>query len=101
MKRVIKGEAINLSYIMISQMKETTRKANTCLPYGMVFSLLFEVAHVNLEGEDSRLLHHTDTYSIKSLIRMEYHLLNGQWKKKISRQRADKSSNEDEEEIEV
>ena len=85
MKKVIKGEAINLPYIMISQMKKTTRKANTCLPYGMVFILLFEAAHVNLEGEDNRQLHHTDTYSTKSLIRMGYHLSNGQWKKKISR----------------
>ena len=53
-ERVIKEEAINLSYIMICQMKETIRKANTCLSYGMVFILLFEDAHVNLEGEDSR-----------------------------------------------
>ena len=82
MERVIKGEAINLSYIMISQMKETTRKANTCLPYGMVFTLLFKATNVNLEGEDSRQLHHIDTYSTKSLIRMGYHLSNGQWKKK-------------------
>ena len=98
MKKVIKGEAINLPYIMISQMKETTRKANTCLSYEMVFILLFEAAHVDLEDEDSRQLHHTDTYSIKSLIRMGYHLSNGQWKKKISGQRANKSFSEDEEE---
>ena len=78
MKGVIKGQAINLSYIMISQIKETTRKANTCLPYGMVFILLFEAAHVNLEDEDSRQLYHIDTYSTKSLIRMGYHLSNGQ-----------------------
>ena len=83
MKRVIKGEPINLLYIMLSQMKETVRKANTCLPYGMVFILLFEAAHVDLEGEDGRQLYHTDMYSTKSLIRMGYHLSNGQWKKKI------------------
>ena len=41
MEGVIKGKAINLSSIMISQMKETIRKANTCLPYGMAFTLLF------------------------------------------------------------
>ena len=100
MERVIKGEAVNPSYIMLSQMKETIRKANTCLPYGMVFTLLFEAAHINLDDEDSRQLHHSDTYSTKSLIRMGYHLSNRQWKKKISRQRADKSSSEDEEETE-
>ena len=81
-------------------MKETIRKANTCLPYGMVFTLIFKAAHINLSGEDSRQLHHTDTYIAKSLIRMEYHLSNGQWRKKISGQRADTSSSEDEEEDE-
>ena len=78
MKRIIKGEAINLSYIMISQMKKTTRKANTCLPYGMVFTLLFEAVHIDLDGEDGKQLHHSDTYSTKSLMRMRYHLSNGQ-----------------------
>ena len=53
-----------------------------------------------MSGEDSRQLHHTDTYSTKSLNRMGYYLLNGQWKKKISSQRADTSSSEDEEEDE-
>ena len=84
MERVIKGEPINLPYIMLSQMKKIVRKANTCLSYGMVFTLLFEAAHVDLEGEDGRQLHHSDTYSTKSLMRMGYHLSNGQWKKKIS-----------------
>ena len=50
MERVIKGEAINLPLIMMSQMKEITRKANTCLPYGMVFTLIFEAAHIDLTG---------------------------------------------------
>ena len=99
-KRVIKGEPINLPFIMMNQMKKTTRKANTCLPYGMVFTLIFEAAHINLSGEDNRQLHHTDTYTAKSLIGMGYHLSNGQWRKKISAQRADTSSSEDEEEDE-
>ena len=77
-------------------MKETTRKANTYLPYGMVFILIFEAAHIDLSGEDSRQLHHTDTYTAKSLIRMGYHLSNGQWRKKIFGQRVDKSSSEEE-----
>ena len=100
MKRVIKGEPINLPFIMMNQMKETTRKANTCLPYGMAFTLIFEAAHIYLSGEDSRQLHHTNTYSAKSLNIVGYHLLNGQWRKKISGQRVDTSSSEDEEEDE-
>ena len=78
MEYLIKGEAINLPYIMMCQMRVTVRKVKTCLPYGMIFILLFEATHVNLEGEDSRQLHHTDTYFTKSLIRMEYHLSNSQ-----------------------
>ena len=85
---------------MMNQMKETTRKANTCLPYRMAFTLIFEVVHIDLSGEDSRQLHHTDTYSAKSLNRMGYYLLNGQQRKKISGQRVDTSSREDEEEDE-
>ena len=100
MERVIKREAINLPSIMISQMKEIIRKFNTCLPYGMVFTLLFQAAHIDLNGEDGRKLHYNDTYSTKSLMRMGYHLLNGHWKKKVSGQRVDKSSCEDKEETE-
>ena len=65
-------------------MKETTRKANTCLPYGMIFTLIFEATHIDLNREDSKQLHHTDTYTAKSLVRMGYHLSSGQWRKKIS-----------------
>ena len=49
-EKVIKGEAINILYIMMNQVKETTRKANTCLPYGMVFTLIFEAVHIDLSG---------------------------------------------------
>ena len=82
---------------MMNQMKQTTRKANTYLPYGIVFTLIFEAVHIDLSGEDSRQLHHTDTYIAKSLIRMGYHLSNGQWRKKNFGQKADKSSSIDEE----
>ena len=82
-------------------MKETTRNTNTCLPYGMALTLIFEATHIDLSGEDIRQLHHTDTYSTKSLNRMRYHLLNGQWRNKIFGQRADTSSSEDEEKDEL
>ena len=100
MKRVIKGEIINLPFIMMNQIKETTRKVNICLSYEMAFTLIFEDAHIDLSSKDNMQLHHTDTFSAKSLNRMRYHLLNGQWWKKISGQRVDTSSREDEEEDE-
>ena len=78
MEKVVKGEPINLPYIMINQMKETTRKVNTCLPYGMAFTIIFQAAHINLSGEDKKEPHHTDTYTAKSLIRMGYTKVDGQ-----------------------
>ena len=78
MKRVIKGQAINLPFIMLNQMKETTRKANTCLPYGIVLTLIFEATHIDLIRQDSRQLHHTDTHITKSLIMMGYCFSNNQ-----------------------
>ena len=82
MEKVVKWDPINLPYIMINQMKETTRKANTCLPYGMAFTVIFEAAHINLSGEDKKEPHHTDTYTTKSLIRMGYTKVDGEWKKR-------------------
>ena len=98
MECLIKREAINLPYIMMCQMRETIRKAKTCLPYGMVFTLLFQVANIDLTEEDGKALHHTDTYSSKSLIRMGYHFSDGHWKKKVLGQRAIESSSDDEDE---
>ena len=82
MEKIVNEEPINLPYIMMNQSKETTRKVNTCLPYGMAFTVIFEVAHINLSGEDKKDPHHTDTYTAKSLIRMGYHKVNGEWRKK-------------------
>ncbi|WP_374695332.1 hypothetical protein ACEW7V_02465 [Areca yellow leaf disease phytoplasma] len=79
---VIEGEALNLTHIMMMQMKEAVRKVKACLPYGMVLTLFFQASRVNLEGEDGRPLHHTDTYTSKSLQRMGYELKEGTWRKK-------------------
>ena len=77
MECITKEEAINLPFIMMGQMKETIRRAKTCLPYEMVFTLLFQVAHIDLSGKDEKELHYSNTYSAKSIIRMGYHLLDG------------------------
>ena len=98
MEKIVNGEPINLPYIMINQIKETTRKTNTCLPYGMAFTVIFEAAHINLSGEDKREPHHTDTYTAKSLIRMGYSKIDGEWKKKDLQEVS--SSSEQEEDTE-
>ena len=92
------GELINLPYIMINQMKETIRKTNTCLPYGMAFTVIFEAAHINLTGQDKREPHHTDPYTAKSLTRMGYTKINGEWKKRDLQEAS--SSSEQEEDTE-
>ena len=72
MECVIEGEALNLPYIMLCQMKETIRKVKTYPPYGMVFTLLFQVTMIDLTREDRKALHHTDTYSAQLMQRMGY-----------------------------
>ena len=79
-------------------MRETIKKAKTCLPYGMVFILLFQTANIDLTREDGKALHHTNTYSVKSLIRMGYHFFDGQWKKKVLAQKVIQSFSDDEDE---
>ena len=98
MEKIVNGDPINLPYIMINQIKETTRKTNTCLPYGMAFTVIFEAAHINLSGEDKREPHHTDTYTAKSLIRMGYNKVDDEWKKKDLQEVS--SSSEQEEDTE-
>ena len=100
MECIIKGEAINLPFIMMGQNKETIRRAKICLPYGMVFTLLFQTTHIDLSGKDEKKLHHSDTYSAKSLMRMGYHLSDGHWKRKVLGEKvksSSESSSEDEE----
>ena len=82
MELLINGDKINLPAIMICQMKEAVRKVKACLPYGMVLSLFFQSANIDLTGEDSKTLLHTDTYTAKTLQKMGYLLSKGTWKKK-------------------
>ena len=72
MRCLVEGEALNLPFIMLSQMREAACRARACFPYVMIFTLLFQDAQVDLSGEDSRPLFHTDKYNIKSLTRMGF-----------------------------
>ena len=64
----------------------------------MAFTVIFEAAHINLSGEDKKELHHTDTYTAKSLIRMGYSKIDGEWKKRDHQEVS--SSSEQEEDTE-
>ena len=95
MEKVVRGEPINLPFIMINQIKETTIKTNTCLPYGMAFTVIFEAAHISLSGEDKKEPHHIDTYTAKSLIRMGYTKIDGEWRKRDHQEVSSSSEQEE------
>ena len=87
MYHLIEGNQINLPYLMLTQMKEAAKGKRACLPYGMVFTLIFNDFGVSLEGEIAKKLLHTDTYNEKSLLRMGYIKKDNVWVKKASQQR--------------
>ena len=68
MECIIKGEAINLPFIMIWQIKKIIRKAKTYLPNGMVFTLLFQAACIDLSGEDKKELYHSVLFPVEFML---------------------------------
>ena len=54
-----------------------------CLPYSMVFPLIFIQARIDLDGKDFKSLNHTDYYTVHSLHRMGYQKVNDQWVKEV------------------
>lgn len=69
---LIEWKPINLPFFMLSQIKEATNKSRTCLPYGMILTLIFEEFRINYTREDARRLLHTDRYNEWSLHRLDY-----------------------------
>ena len=74
---LINGDQINLPFLMMSQIKEVAKRQRACLPYTIVFTLIFNEFGVDLNGESSNRLLHTDHYSEKSLHRMGYTKMDG------------------------
>ncbi len=79
MEHVIQGIPLNLPAMMIRQMREAIYKSRVFLPYGMILILVFRQHDISVEGEISRHLLFTDTYTTRSLVRMGYEKVNGQW----------------------
>ena len=75
---------INLSFLMLAQIKEAAKRQRASLPYGMAFILIFSEFGVDLEGENSKRLLYTNYYSENSLHRIGYTKIGGQWVKKTS-----------------
>ena len=98
MYHLIEGNQINLPYLMLNQMKEAAKGKRACLPYGMVFTLIFNDFGVSLEGEIAKKLLHTDTYNEKSLLRMGYIKKDNVWVKKASQRQSDSDDDEEDNE---
>ena len=71
---MVEGTALNLPYMMIEQIRCTAGRFKTkaYLPYGMVFTLIFIDAEIDLEGEDFQSITHINFYTIHSLYHMGY-----------------------------
>ena len=57
----------------------------------MGLTVLFREYGVSFQDEPYRTLIHTDVYDIRSLHRMGYHLVRGQWTRRISGQAEDRA----------
>lgn len=51
---LMKGKPINLPFFMLSKIKEAIKKSRACLPYRMVFALIFIELGVDNSGEDAK-----------------------------------------------
>ena len=76
---------MNLPFMIIEQIKSATGESKTkaYLPYGMVFTLIFVDAEIDLDGEDFKSLTHIDYYTIYTLHRMKYQKVGDEWVKEI------------------
>ena len=73
---IVEGTTTSLPFfIMIEQIKNAARKSKglACLPYEMVFALIFREVGIELDGENCKPLKHTDYYSIYTLHCMKFH----------------------------
>ena len=68
---LIQGIAMNLPSMMLQQIKDMANRSKACLPYSMVFTLIFKDFRVDLEGEDFRELMRTDYFNAKTFHRMK------------------------------
>ena len=79
MECMIQGIPLNLPAMILRQMRKVMCNSRVSLPYGMILTLIFRQHGLALEEEASKSLHHTDTYTARTLIRMGYEKVNGQW----------------------
>lgn len=76
---LIERKPINLPFLMLSQIQEVAKKSRACLPYGIVFTLIFLEFGINYIGENARRLLHIDKYNECSLHHMGYRKVDDYW----------------------
>lgn len=79
MNYMIEGHPIIHPFLMLSHIKEVTRKNKSCLPYGMVFALIFQEFGKDCTSENAKRLLHTNRYIGRSLYWMGYQKVDGRW----------------------
>lgn len=76
---LIMGQPINLLFFILAQAKEANRKSKICLPYDMVFTLIFQEFGVDYTEEDARRLLYIDRYNERSFHQIRYHKVDDRW----------------------
>lgn len=64
---LIEGKPINLPFLMLSQIKEVAKKSRACVPYEMIFTLIFQEFGIDYTRKDARRLLHANRYNEHSL----------------------------------
>ena len=72
MHYMIQGIEMNLSFMMLQNIKDVANWSRTCLPYAMVFTLIVRGSQVDLKGENYKEMVHTDYLSTRILHCMKF-----------------------------
>ena len=72
MYHILIKKSINLFGMIMSHMVDQMNRKSGSLPYGMLLTVLFENAKIDLTNEVSQNLIHSNTYNDKILRRMGF-----------------------------
>ena len=90
---MIEDTVMNLPFLMIKQIKIAIGKVRSqvCMPYGMIFTLIFMKAGIDLEGKDCKTLKYTNFYNIHTLHRTKFRKEGDIWVREIKGAQPDAS----------
>ena len=72
MYHILIKKSINLFGMIMSHMVDQMNRKSSSFSYGMLLTVLFENAEIDLINEVSQNIIHSDTYNDKSLRRMRF-----------------------------